>query len=84
MAYLGWKPVGDPVQRLLDAIEECERQWGNDPAYKDVRFNLEKVEQELDSLTGSPGHRAALRAQGPSMSGQAPSHREERPSSAEY
>ena len=65
-----WRPIGDPCQRLLDAIEECECMWGNDPAYKDVLFKLDQVEQSLDLLTASPGHRAALRAARPAMSGQ--------------
>ena len=76
----GWAPVGDPVQRLLDAIEECEAQWGSDPAYKDVAFKLDQVEQELDSIVASPGHRAALRGLAPVHSGQEPSSREESPS----
>lgn len=54
--------MGDPCQRLCDAIEECELEWANDPAYKDVLFKLDKVKQELDVLRASPGHRAALRA----------------------
>jgi hypothetical protein len=79
MATLGWKPIGDPVQRLCDAIEECESVWGDDPAYKQVLFNLDKVEQELDLLTASPGRRAVLRAAMPSMSGQEPTERGEPP-----
>jgi hypothetical protein len=79
----GWAPVGDPVQRLLDAIDECEAQWGEDPAYKDVTFKLEQVEQELDTIVSSPGHRASLRALAPSNSGQEPTERSEPPSKAE-
>jgi hypothetical protein len=79
----GWQPIGDPVRRLLDAIDECEAQWGNDPAYRDVAFKLERVEQELDALVASPGHRAALRALAPSNSGQEPSERSEPASGAE-
>lgn len=79
MATLGWRPVGDPCQRLLDCIEECEAVWDNDPAFKQVLFNLDKVEQELDLLTASPGRRAVLRAAMPAMSGQEPTHREEPP-----
>ncbi len=70
MATLGWKPIGDPVKRLCDAIEECECLWGDDPAYRDVLFKLDQVEQELDLLTASPGRRAVLRAVLPNMSGQ--------------
>ena len=80
MGTYGWKPIGDPVRRLCDAIEECEATWGDDPAYKDVCFKLDQVEQELDLLTASPGRRAVLRAAMPAMSGQEPSHREEAPS----
>ena len=80
MAYLGWKPIGDPTQRLLDAIEECEAVWGNDPAYKEVIFKLDQVEQELDTLTASPGRRAALRAVSPNPAGQEPRERSEPPS----
>ena len=80
---LGWKPVGDPVQRLLDAIDECEALWGNDSAYKDILFNLDKVEQELDLVASSPGRRAALRAARPNIGGQDAADRGERPSEAE-
>jgi hypothetical protein len=73
----GWAPVGDPVQRLLDAIEECEAQWGSDPAYKDVAFKLDQVEWELDAIVASPGHRAALRALAPNNSGQEATERSE-------
>ncbi len=68
----------DCCDELLKAIEECEQQWGSDPAYRDVLHKLDQVEQELDTLTGSPGHRAAMRARGPVMSGQVPEDREER------
>ena len=57
---------------LLCAIEECEAQWHGDPAYKEVLYKLAQVEQELDLITASPGHRAALRAHSPKMSGQIP------------
>jgi hypothetical protein len=77
MATLGWHPIGDPAQRLCDAIEECEALWGDDRAYKDVLFKLDQVEQELDTLQASPGRRAAMRAQGPVMSGQTPEERGE-------
>ena len=77
MATLGWRPVGDPVKRLTDAIEECEAAWGNDPAYKEVIFKLDQVEQELDTIVASPGRRAALRALNPVPSGQEPTDRSE-------
>jgi hypothetical protein len=80
---LGWRPVGDPEQRLHDAIDECEQLWGNDSAYKDILFNLDKVEQELDHVSSSPGHRAALRAGKPNIGGQDPDSGRERPSEAE-
>lgn len=80
MATLGWRPVGDPCQRLCDAIEECEAVWGNDPAYKDVLFKLGQVEQELDTLQASPGRRAALRAVPANMAGQDREERGEPPS----
>lgn len=80
MATLGWHPIGDPVKRLTDAIEECKVAWGTDPAYKEAGYKLEQVAQELDSIVASPGHRAALRAQGPVSSGQEPSNRSEPPS----
>lgn len=83
MATLGWRPVGDPVQRLQDAIEECEAVWGDDPAYKQIVFWLDKVEQELDVVTASPGRRAALRAAKPNMAGQEPTDRSEPPSEAQ-
>jgi hypothetical protein len=83
MGYQGWRPVGDPVTRLCDSIDECEQLWGNDPAYKDVLFKLDQVEQDLEHLSASPGHRAALRAATPNIGGQDPSNRQERPSEAE-
>ena len=83
MGTLGWQPVGDPVQRLCDAIDECEALWGNDSAYRDILFNLDKVEQELDLVVASPGRRAALRAAKPNIGGQDPVDRSEPPSMAE-
>ncbi len=83
MATLGWKPIGDPVVRLTDAIGECKMAWGTDPAFKDVAYKLEQVEQDLDTITASPGHRAALRAAGPVSSGQEPKNRSEPPSEAQ-
>lgn len=77
MTTLGWQPIGDPVVRLCDAMRECLLVWGDDPAYKDAAFKLRQVERELDVLCASPGHRAALRAGEPAMSGQEPTHREE-------
>lgn len=79
MATLGWKPIGDPVARLCDAVEECKALWGTDPAYAEPCFKLDQVCQELDLLTASPGRRAVLRAAMPAMSGQEPTHREEPP-----
>lgn len=74
----------DPSARaLLAAIEMFEKAHENDSAYRDAIFKLDQVEQELDTVIASPGHRAALRAMGPNAAGQIPSHREERPSSAE-
>jgi hypothetical protein len=72
--------TGDPCARnLLSAIEVCERQWAGDRAYRDVLFKLDQVEQELDLLTASAGHRAAMRAHEANPSGQEPSRgREER------
>lgn len=83
MATLGWRPVGDPVKRLSDAIEEVEQLWGDDPAYKQTIFYLDKVEQELDTITASPGRRAALRALPPNMAGQEPTDRSEPQSEAQ-
>ena len=62
----------DCIEELCNAICECKEAWGSDPAYKDVLFRLERIEQELDTITASPGHRAALRSQGPNQSGQVP------------
>ena len=62
----------DCVEELCNAICECREAWGTDPAYKDVLYRLERIEQDLDTITASPGHRAALRAQGPKQSGQIP------------
>jgi hypothetical protein len=76
--------TGDPCARnLLAAIEVCEKNWTGDRAYKDILFKLDQVEEELDLLTASAGHRAALRASGPVMSGQVPERREESPSEAQ-
>ncbi|HXJ92620.1 MAG TPA: hypothetical protein VMT20_07025 [Terriglobia bacterium] len=68
---------------LLAAIENCERAWTGDRAYRDILFKLDQVEQELSILTASAGHRAALRAQGPNMAGQIPEERSEAPSEAQ-
>ncbi len=74
--------TGDPCARaLLACIEQCERQWEGDRAYKDVLFKLDQVEQELELLTASAGHKAAMRATKPNMAGQDPEERAERPSS---
>lgn len=70
MTTLGWRPIGDPVTKLLDAIDECKATWGDDSAYKDVRANLDDAVQELDILKASPGKRAAMRASLPNMAGQ--------------
>ena len=83
MTTLGWKPIGDPVVRLRNAIDECEAAWGNDQAYKEVVFKLDQVEQELDTLLASPGRRASLRAASASSAGQEPTDRREPPSEAQ-
>lgn len=66
----------DPEAELLTAVDECEEQWCDDPAYSKVLQLLGQVEQELDSLS-SPGRRAALRALPPNMAGQEPTDRSE-------
>ncbi len=74
--------TGDPCARaLLACIEQCERQWEGDRAFKDVLFKLGQVEQELELLTASEGQKAAMRAAKPNMAGQDPEERAERPSS---
>ena len=73
----------DCVEELCNAICECREAWGTDPAYKDVLYRLERIEQDLDTITASPGHRAALRAQGPKMSGQVPGEPQEERMEAE-
>ncbi len=73
--------TGDPCARaLLACIEQCERQWEGDRAYRDVLFKLDQVEQELENLTASEGHKAAMRASGPNPAGQVPEERGESPS----
>jgi hypothetical protein len=70
--------TGDPCARnLISAIEVCEDAWKGDRAYKDVLYKLDQVEQELDALTASPGHRAAMRSLGPNAAGQVPEERSE-------
>jgi hypothetical protein len=74
--------TGDPSARvLLAAIENCERAWAGDRAYRDILFKLGQVEQELEVL--SPGQLAARRAQGPNAAGQIPEERSEAPSRAQ-
>jgi len=68
---------------LLAAIENCEQEWNGDRAYQDILFKLDQVEQELEVLCASPGHRAALRAHGPNHAGQIPEERSEAPSAAQ-
>lgn len=76
--HISGEPAGSgPVKDLLAAIEACEQAWGEDPAYKKVRFWLDKVEQELDVICASPGHRAALRSLPPNSAGQEPEERTE-------
>lgn len=67
----------DPTAELLAAIERCEADWGDDPAYKDVCFHLDRAEQELDLVRSSPDHRAALRGAEPNHAGQLPRVRSE-------
>ncbi len=67
----------DPCQELCRAIEEFEECYAHDPAFKDVCFKLDQVEQELDVLTASPGRRAAQRAAMPNHAGQEPTERSE-------
>lgn len=83
MATLGWHSPRDPVQELRTAIDECELVWGDDPAYRQIRYDLDKVEQQLDLVTASPGRRATLRAAQPNPAGQEPQDRSEPPSEAE-
>lgn len=72
---------GDPCARnLIACIEVCEKHWAGDRAYRDVLFKLDQVEQELEALTASPGHKAAMQAHGPLPSGQEPEERRESPS----
>ncbi len=73
--------TGDPCARaLLACIEQCERQWEGDRAFRDVLFKLDQVEQELEILCASEGHKAAMRASGPNPAGQIPEERSEGPS----
>lgn len=67
--------TGDPCARsLLAAIAVCKHSWEGDRAYRDVLQKLDEVEQALDLVTASPGHRAAMRAPEASPAGQEPSH----------
>jgi hypothetical protein len=68
------------ARRLISAIDNCEQAWKNDRAYKDILFNLDKIEQELDLMTASAGQRAARRASSPNIAGQDPDDRSEAPS----
>lgn len=72
MATLGWHPVGDPTQRLIDAINECLMRWGDDPAYADTAAKLRSAERELDVIVASPGARDARRSAEAKPSGQEP------------
>ncbi len=72
MATLGWHPIGDPIQRLKDAISECLVVWGDDPAYADTAFKLRAAERELDVIPASPGAREARRSAEAKPSGQEP------------
>ena len=68
---------GQCAKVLLTAIENCETAWANDRAFRDVLFKLDQVEQELEVLCASPGHREAMRSSGPLPSGQVPKERSE-------
>lgn len=61
-----------PVDILCYAIDDCLEDWGDDPAYAQVAQKLREVDRELDVLTQSPGHRAALRASEPDQTGHEP------------
>jgi hypothetical protein len=62
MATLGWHPIGDPTQRLKDAVGECAALFGTDAAFADALAKLNSGAAELDTLTASPGRRAAAQA----------------------
>ena len=72
--------TGDACARnLLSAIEMCEESWAGDRAFRDVLFKLDEVEEQVELMCASPGHKAALSARPPAMSGQEPRvDREER------
>ena len=65
------------ARALLACIEQCEHAWEGDRAYRDVLYKLDQVEEALDILTASAGHRAAMRASEVSHSGQEPSRNSE-------
>ena len=71
----------DPCARVLcAAIDNAERCWAGDRAYRDLLFKLDEVRQELELICASPWHMAALAALPPNHAGQVPKERAESPS----
>jgi hypothetical protein len=70
----------NPCEELCKAIEEMEECYQGDPAYKEILFKLDQVEQDLETIMASPGRRAALRALPANAAGQEPRERSEPPS----
>lgn len=48
------------TDRLVQSIETCLQEWGDDPAYSKAVQSLREVKQELTNL--SPGQQAARNA----------------------
>ena len=73
--------TGDPCARVLcAAIDNCEKAWAGDRAYRDILYRLDEIQQELQVLCASPGYRAARAALPPNPAGQVPKERSEAPS----
>lgn len=71
MASLGYGLLEDgPRRRLLDCVQECRVAWQHKPEMKDVLYDLDKACRALEYLGASAGHRAAVAASPPVMSGQ--------------
>ena len=77
MAVYGLSATEGPFASLCKAFEACKRSWGDDPIYKDYRFQIEQAIRGLTLLDVSPGQRAAHMAQSMNYTGQEPTRRKE-------
>lgn len=79
MALYGVHPVGDSFPAFCKAFDRCEKEWGDNPAYRDYSFQIRQAIRGLALLEASPGQKAAHSALPPSSAGQEPTPVKEAP-----